>query len=136
MLLRLRLHQVIQNEGMYPTGALLLQWPSMSYNKRHNNPISGLWTQGEEWRRYRSFMQKGLMAPAVARSYVPAIAKAAEHASMAMPLVMTSPKPNPKSAPLFTQLALASYRRSKHDARASAFSCTSIAMTKVSFLRC
>ena len=41
-------------------------------------------------------MQKGLMAPSVARSYVPAIAKAAEHASKAMPLVRKiSPPPSP-----------------------------------------
>lgn len=63
----------------------MTQWPSINFLRKTKSNITGFWEQGESWRTYRTLLQKGIMNPAIARGYLPAITKAAELASKAMP---------------------------------------------------
>lgn len=73
--------KVLKQEGAYPSGAIQKEWPTITWmEKRHFSSV-GLFGQGPEWKRLRSFMQKDLLAPQSAREYMPIILQGAEIAS-------------------------------------------------------
>lgn len=77
--------KVIRCEGKYPSGAVNVQWPIISYMKRKNHKAVGIMGHGEEWKRQRSAIQKSLMSPAIVRKYVPGVWQAATLASKGAP---------------------------------------------------
>ena len=74
-----------QNEGKYPASVLQKMWPTIKVMRRENNTALAILGRGEEWWEIRQFMQKGLLSPAVARSYIPGMVKAAALASKGLP---------------------------------------------------
>mmetsp|Transcript_13859 Transcript_13859/g.27235 ORF Transcript_13859/g.27235 Transcript_13859/m.27235 type:complete len:531 (-) Transcript_13859:267-1859(-) len=80
--------KVIRQEGKYPRGMIESMWPNRAYFTKYEKPTLGqLFSEGEDWRRLRVFMQKNLLAPLAAREYVPGICKAAEIASRGAPVM-------------------------------------------------
>jgi len=77
--------KVLRHEGTYPFGAILTEWPLIKLYKEKGSSLHGLFSQGEEWKRLRSFMQTDLLNPHAAKGYVPGIVKAAENISKNLP---------------------------------------------------
>ena len=77
--------KVLRHEGTYPFGAILTEWPLIKFYKEKGSSLHGLFSQGEEWKRLRSFLQTDLLNPHAAKGYVPGIVKAAENISKNLP---------------------------------------------------
>ena len=77
--------KVLKMEGTYPSGIIEGFWPLSTWAKRRGYRVAEFYGRGEGWKRYRSFLQKDLLAPQAAREYLPAILEGAQRASAKAP---------------------------------------------------
>lgn len=78
--------KILKQEGSYPSGIVESQWPIRSWAKDHGfECIQGLYSRGDTWKRYRSFLQKDLLAPQAAREHLPGLLEVATKASRNVP---------------------------------------------------
>lgn len=75
--------KVLQNEPAHPYGGVMVQWPFKEMMKRHGWKTGGLMERGEEWKRIRTELQKGLIGPKDARRYTPHVVKSSQLAAEA-----------------------------------------------------
>lgn len=64
---------VLAHQPSYPMGGIEGQWPSITAWKTHKWKTVGFWGRGDDWRRYRTQMQKGIVGPKDARRSIPNI---------------------------------------------------------------
>jgi cytochrome P450 len=79
----------------YPRGVIEAEWPLIKYFKGRGSPIGlggdremdsdGFMGRGETWKRLRTFLQKDMLSPDAASSYIPGMVEAAEFASKGAP---------------------------------------------------
>eukprot|EP01006_Ploeotia_vitrea_P031118 TRINITY_DN63426_c0_g1_i1.p1 TRINITY_DN63426_c0_g1~~TRINITY_DN63426_c0_g1_i1.p1 ORF type:complete len:509 (-),score=51.75 TRINITY_DN63426_c0_g1_i1:84-1610(-) len=74
------IENIMRKEGKYPIGAASLLFMFNYYNQKHGNTGNVGNSQGEEWRRLRSALQKNFFGPKDAASYLPLITPAASDA--------------------------------------------------------
>lgn len=75
---------LLRREGIYPTGSAQLQWANRDIMKEIGmGNLSGIFSQGPEWKRARNFIQTDLLSPKSARRYIPNILEAADRCSKA-----------------------------------------------------
>ena len=77
--------KVVRGGGAYPSGLVQHLWPNKRWSME-NGVLAGahdlgLFGQGEDWKRIRTFLQTDLLHPASAKGYVPGIIRAAQLAS-------------------------------------------------------
>ena len=81
--------KVVRDQGIYPSGAIQNQWAPIKWHKERGFAIiereDGLFGQGEEWKRLRTFLQTDLLSPASAKSYIPGLIEAANLGSKGAP---------------------------------------------------
>ena len=76
---------VLQHEGKYPFGGVQMHWPTRKWaRQRGHASLSALFGEGEEWKAHRAVLQKHILPPAAAQSYLPGVAAAAALASRGM----------------------------------------------------
>merc|ERR1719461_322003 len=74
--------KVTRAEGKYPHSGAVNNWPMKAFYRRNQNrKLEPILMANEEWKKFRTVMQKDLISPKSARGYVGAMAKAARIAS-------------------------------------------------------
>eukprot|EP00475_Leptophrys_vorax_P046424 TRINITY_DN9961_c0_g1_i1.p1 TRINITY_DN9961_c0_g1~~TRINITY_DN9961_c0_g1_i1.p1 ORF type:complete len:488 (-),score=97.33 TRINITY_DN9961_c0_g1_i1:419-1882(-) len=84
---------VFKNEGRNPMGAAGKAWPFVEYSEMRDFKKHSFSTDGEEWRTYRSCVQKYFFSHADARAYVDLIAPVVEDFSRMAPVHQDQLKP-------------------------------------------
>jgi cytochrome P450 len=77
---------VMRSEGKNPSSLVTWAWPMKQFYQTHNlGRVGDMFEHGERWKVVRSFLQKDLLSPSAAQSYIPGIITAARHASKGAP---------------------------------------------------
>jgi cytochrome P450 len=82
--------KVVRSGGAYPSGLISSFWPNIKWSKENKLALvdgndNGLFGQGEDWKRLRTFLQTDLLHPEAARGYIPGMLKASKLASNGAP---------------------------------------------------
>lgn len=82
--------KVVRSGGAYPSGLIQTFWMNKKWSKERELEVikgeeEGLFGNGEDWKRLRSFLQTDLLHPESARGYVPGMIEAAKLASQGAP---------------------------------------------------
>jgi cytochrome P450 len=73
--------KILRQEAQYPAGIVEGEWPLIEWMEKKGYHTGGFLKRGPEWKRMRTYLQKDLLAPASAKSYLPAIVKGARMSS-------------------------------------------------------
>lgn len=82
--------KVVRSGGAYPSGLISSFWPNIKWSKDNKLALvdgdeNGLFGQGEDWKRLRTFLQTDLLHPEAARGYIPGMLQASQLASKGAP---------------------------------------------------
>jgi len=82
--------KVVRSGGAYPSGLISSFWANIKWSKENHLALvdgdnGGLFGQGEDWKRLRTFLQTDLLHPEAARGYIPGMVQAAKLASRGAP---------------------------------------------------